>query len=706
MAATGAAVAGLAALGDERDRHLAESLIAASDEMVLTDGSRAQLLAAAAWRLDPSDEAWTAMARSIDSAATGMADIGHDAAVTDIAFSPDGAAFATGAEDGTIALWDTDTWQPTRLDRRMSTWVEDIEFSPDGRFLAVGGYGKELLIWNLDTGGVAAPPAANSTELLAFAPDAARIATSGEDGTVTVWSLPTMGKLALFDTGAAIGGLAFDQTGERVLVGESDGEGLLRGFDAATGELEMEKQPNPDSSYTEVLSRKGFDSADLLFCGMWECQTLQDAGADSWTPVLLPGAVAPAAYTFRGDLIVAANSAGGLGVWESATGALVKALPYAEAIADVAVSPDGRTVVAAFAGGVQRWDLDRAERIDRLPTHGGTRGVVFTSDGSRLVATSLNGTEVWGAHESGPATAEYPDRTGLSIAASPEGAVVATGLEAPEASIELWDAATGESLRTFADPTGPATSLAFNHDGSLLASGSAGLLFGAHSDEYAVIIWDTATGREVLRLDWDARLAVYSLDFSADGTMLATVDQNGTVQVWDAATGELLAMPTGSGSVPSQVEFGPNGDYLFAATDDGVAAWPVYDLAGPPAVIDNGYNAASVAAAPKGTYLAVYEDYPDSTEGQVPSRLTVWDMERGGIVAALPAQLSLLYSIAVSPDERTIVVTDSASITRYDLDHLAGDLHRQTCEQAGRALTEREWEIYLPERPFGSIDIC
>ncbi|GAB3234437.1 hypothetical protein GCM10027447_31540 [Glycomyces halotolerans] len=703
-AAFGTAVYGLVALDGERDDRLADQLVERSDESLLTDSRRARLLAAAAWEVSGSDAAWAAMARSVDAPATGQA-YGHDSRATDVAFSPDGTAFASGAQDGSVAYWSTDDWTARSIEPRLSSQIQDLEFSPDGRFLAAGAYRDQLVVWNVDTGEVTEPRTPNSTELIAYSPDATRLATAGTDGVVTVWSLPDLERIALIPTSAEAGTLSFSRDGDNIVVGGS-GDGLVRSFDAATGEPVDEVKPTEDASYIDVLRPAGFDGQSILYCASFDCIVQHDTGAETVQQVHLHGASAPAVATFDGDLVIASYSDLGLGAWDTVSGRLLKILPHTGLIEDVAISPDGSTVIAATDGPVQRWSLELARPLESLYSNVNLRATAYTADGRHLVGTGLDGTQVWGAWENGAPASEHPDRPGLSLAAAPEGAVVATGLDADEAAVEIWDAGTGEVLDTLSDTTAPVTDLTFNAEGTLLATGTSGVMHRSHSETHAVVLWDTETGEERLRLDWDPELAVYSLAFSPDGELLATVDQHGASRLWDTATGELVAEPHGPGDIPTDLRFGNDGQSLIAASGAGMVEWLLHELEQPPGVKDTGYVASALAISPDGDRIAVYEQYPDGEVG-LSSRLIVWDVERDEIVAEFPLTLSLFFfSIDFAPDGRTIVASDAATITKFDLGHLDGDLHRTVCEQTPHRLDAWEWDIYLPEVEYGSIDMC
>ena len=106
-------------------------------------------------------------------------------------------------------------------------------------------------------------------------------------------------------------------------------------------------------------------------------------------------------------------------------------------------------------------------------------------------------------------------------------------------TIMIWDAATGEVIRSWAGHAQGATCVAFSPDGTRLASAA-----GERYDQPGEVkLWDPATGRQLLCLEGQT-FPAWSVAFSPDGRRLAgacggtaggTADSRGEVLLWDLA---------------------------------------------------------------------------------------------------------------------------------------------------------------------------
>ena len=96
----------------------------------------------------------------------------------------------------------------------------------------------------------------------------------------------------------------------------------------------------------------------------------------------------------------------------------------------------------------------------------------------------------------------------------------------------VWDVSTGRPLHTFAAHNGAVQSVAFNPDGTLLATAG---------DDTTAKLWDLRTDKRLLTLRGHSR-AVTSLAFSPDGTRLASGAPDGIVRVYVLPIDELMAI--------------------------------------------------------------------------------------------------------------------------------------------------------------------
>jgi WD40 repeat protein len=149
-----------------------------------------------------------------------------------------------------------------------------------------------------------------------------------------------------------------------------------------------------------------------------------------------------------------------------------------------------------------------------------------------------------------------------SVAFSPDGTRVLSGSQ--DSTLKLWDAASGQLIRTFEGHTESVLSVEFSPDGTRLLS---------HSQDGTHKLWDAATGQAIRTLKSRPL-------FSPDGTQLLSVVRRRSSfsnepfwddQFWelrDAASGQLIHTFETPSVGNISVAFSPDGARLLLGSYD------------------------------------------------------------------------------------------------------------------------------------------
>ena len=132
-------------------------------------------------------------------------------------------------------------------------------------------------------------------------------------------------------------------------------------------------------------------------------------------------------------------------------------------------------------------------------------------------------------------------------------------------------------VRTLKGHTGQVR-VAFSPDGRLLASAStAERLLASGSPDGTIRLWDVASGQLVRTLEGHTGWWVTSVAFSPDGRLLASGSWNSTIiRLWDVASGQLVRTLEGHTDEVTSVAFSPDGRLLASGSGDGtVRLWGV-----------------------------------------------------------------------------------------------------------------------------------
>jgi WD40 repeat protein len=106
-----------------------------------------------------------------------------------------------------------------------------------------------------------------------------------------------------------------------------------------------------------------------------------------------------------------------------------------------------------------------------------------------------------------------------------------------------------------------------------------GRQFASTSDDGTVRLWDPASGRPIATLEGHTD-EVNAVAFSPDGRQFASASDDGQVRLWDPSSGQPTATLQGHTGRVNGVAFSPDGRKLASSGDDGtVRLWDAHSAA-------------------------------------------------------------------------------------------------------------------------------
>ena len=542
---------------------------------------------------------------------------GYQHLTTDIAYSPDGTLLASAGFDGTYVLWSLrdgservlsnvgsvgenalafspdGKWlvveggredEFRRWNLRESEWgtplkrqlraVRCLAFSPRGRWLAAGGQGAELALWNLVTGeNFLVDQAEPGVEMIRFSPDESVMAVASWDGSIRLWDTASRHELArLSGHSATVSSVTFSADGTVFASGSWDGTvklwnvrsckplDSLKGHSGAVWHVDF-------SADGRILASAGADG----YVRLWDFPVPTEPTIDEYGHLV--------SFRAPGNALMLSGSK--LQMFDVKTGKQV--VDASNSIASFSCwSSDGTKVAYGLEdGSVRIGTLEPVGGNSRLDGNvllperheSAIDFLMFSRDGLWLISAS-------GGHElklwnlatselitSLPVHRGYYPPFAYAVDFSPDGTHVAMATKQQDAtaiSLSIWDVVSGREVSTLDRQTTPIMSITYSHDGKTLASGNY---------DGSINIWNLASGKRLAGPLRAHTNVVYSLAFSPDDGRLASGSADRTVKLWDPSTGDVVLSLQHGGRVYS-VAFSHDGTTLAAGCrGEHVAIW-------------------------------------------------------------------------------------------------------------------------------------
>lgn len=214
-------------------------------------------------------------------------------------------------------------------------------------------------------------------------------------------------------------------------------------------------------------------------------------------------AITAIGFSPDGRLVAAAGVNHVIGVWEVASGKLVKSLLYPE--------------TQNAAGALAFTDENRILVVGNAARRRNSKGVALLTfeieSGDRFNEASV-----------------APDWAGV-ICANPKAGLIASIGRGSDRSIRLWDRSSLQIERIWPAHDSPVRALAMSQDGKRLLSGGG---IARRIRDPSVRLWDL-NGREIRKLDGHTT-SLRAVAFTSDGRRIVSMSSD-SVRVWSAETG-------------------------------------------------------------------------------------------------------------------------------------------------------------------------
>jgi WD40 repeat protein len=592
--------------------------------------------------------------------------------VSSVAFSPDGKRFvigiSQGPDTGVVELRDTASGSVIWSIKIKSANINGLAFSPDGKLVVAAAGDSTGDIFDAANGNLlhVLGPQHDIVERAVFSPDGKTILTlgGGSDRTVHLWNVGTGEQIYSVPAGIGATTLFFLPGGQSFYADGSvfntaDGSQIINsGIRGGTITI----APDGNTYVTGINP-----TAELTDFGSGQLIRSFSGHTDS---------VINAAFSGDGKWLVTGSRDNTARVWEVATGKQFLLLTgNKSAVEAVAFSPDGSKVLTG-SDTARLWNLTGDIRQLSMSAPAGVTVSALAPDGKSIVAGDENGNATYWDLNTGKLLRTFSSGNVdvKSVAFSPDGQMVAIpackNMNMNCAYVELYEASSGKLLKTFSND-----GLSQPYIGMLSFSSDSKMLFVAYFDDSARL-WDIASGQVLRQFNGNYPQKYGPTGFSPDGNLVVL---DGGKTWWNISSAGPVPFPDGMRG--NKIVFSADGSMVaILNSNNSVAVWEMTTQHLIMSVAGHTDAVKSLAFSPDNRLLLT---------GSADKTAMLWEIPSGRLLRVFTGHGASVTSVVFSPDGQSIVTTsEDKTIRTWITDY--NDLLAYACTLVGVDLTPDE----------------
>lgn len=317
---------------------------------------------------------------------------GHENAVTDCCFSPDGSVLATGSDDETLRLWNLFTGEEIKVLEGHDNGITSVDYAANGEYILTASLDATLKLWDVssESGGT----------------------RSYFDKKLNTWVNVRVEMATFIGNQDAVYEGRISRDLQTVVSGSKDGTVRIYNAIISSGMMAERKQ-GKELEIIPKITLHGHAGAVKTVSISGDSWRVASAGEDGSIRVWdLGGTGTPSksghmrdvtgvSYGPFGDIVVSCGKEGALKIWDPRDGLFIRNICQRdEQLLGCCVSPDGLRVALACDDGVLRaYDVDRPDAvITQRHSFAPFSAVTYAPSGLSIATGSDDGTvKMWDA---------------------------------------------------------------------------------------------------------------------------------------------------------------------------------------------------------------------------------------------------------------------------------------------------------------------